>query len=94
MEELFKNKTPNASDLIKYAEKRGWNMSQSKNGPIKFKDKNGIERLIIKKGSPRTIGSEMPHVEIKNSQGKRIDPYGVSVSKKSPKNHTPINWDL
>jgi hypothetical protein len=57
-------------------------------------DKNGIRRLAIKKGSSRTPGSEDPHVEVWDPGGRRIDASGQPVSKRSPGNHTPIDWDL
>jgi len=37
---------------------------------------------------------EVPHVEIRNAAGQRIDPYGNTVTRRSPGNHTPIEWDL
>lgn len=67
---------------------------QSSGGPLKYFDSNGIERLVIKRGSARTLGSDFPHVAIRNASGQRVDPYGILVSRKSPGNHTPITWDL
>lgn len=61
---------------------------------IKYTDDNGVTRMTIKEGSPRTPGSEHPHVEIRNPEGERTDPFGNSVTRKSPDNHTPIDWDL
>ncbi len=92
---LFKGgRMAKASELIKYAEKQGWNSVKSVEGPIKFFDKNGINRITIKEGSTRTVGSEFPHIEIRNPSGKRIDPFGNNVSKKSLGNHTKIIYDL
>ncbi|MRX73037.1 hypothetical protein GJU40_12890 [Bacillus lacus] len=84
------SKTIKASDLRKYAESRGWKKTQTSNGPEKWVDKNGIARITIKGGSDRAPGSAGPHVEIKNSSGQRIDPFGNPVTRKSAGNHTPI----
>lgn len=92
--ELFLNGPPKASDLEKYAQEQGWTRSKTPDGPIKYTDGNGIVRLTIKKGSPRAPGSGNPHVEIRNSDGGRTDPYGNPVTRKSTGNHTPIIWDL
>lgn len=85
---------PKASDLERYAESQGWTRTQTPTGPPKYVDENGIARLTIKQGSPRTPGSEGPHVELRNEYGQRIDPYGNEVSKRSAGNHTEIKWDL
>jgi hypothetical protein len=61
---------------------------------LKYLDDHGIARITIKKGSPRTPGSEGPHVELRDSAGKRIDRYGKPAVRRSPDNHTPITWDL
>lgn len=82
-----------ASQLDEVASSLGWTRSQSATGPVKFTDKTGVDRLTIKQGSARTPGSEGPHVEIRNSDGMRIDPFGNLVTRKSPGNHTPIVWD-
>lgn len=52
------------------------------------------KRLTIKRGISRTPSSNNPHVEIRNAQGERIDIAGNLVARKSPKNHTPIEYDL
>ena len=92
---LFGNGSkPNASDLKKYAENQGWTYSRTENGPIKYTDENGVVRITIKQGSPRSPGSSNPHVELRNSSGQRIDPQGNPVTRKSTGNHTPINYDL
>lgn len=83
-----------ASDLRAYAKKQGWHREQTENGPEIWKDENNIKRITIKKGSPRTPGSKTPHVEIRNAQGERIDSNGNLVTRKSPQNHTPIDYDL
>lgn len=54
---------------------------------------NGVVRLTIKRGSPRTPGIGGPHVEIRNGEGLRVDPYGNPVTRRRVGNHTPINWD-
>jgi RHS repeat-associated protein len=86
------SKSIKASDLRKYAESHGWKKTQTSNGPEKWVDENGIARITIKGGSDRAPGSAGPHVEIKNSSGQRIDPFGNSVTRKSAGNHTPINF--
>jgi hypothetical protein len=83
-----------ASDIVRWAEGQGWTRTRSPGGPIKYVDQNGIVRATIKQGSPRTPGSEIPHVELRAATGQRIDPYGNPVTKPSPGNHTPIEWDL
>lgn len=83
-----------ASGIAKWAREQGWTETQTENGPPKFVDENGIVRVTLKQGSSRAPGSGMPHVEIRNAQGERIDPNGNLVTRKSPGNHTPITWDL
>lgn len=68
--------------------------SQTKGGPLKYVDDNGIPRVTIKQGSSRAPGSGNPHVEFKDASGRRIDPAGNPVSRRSPRNHTPIDYDL
>ena len=85
--------TPKASELEDYALSQGWTKTQTPNGPPKYVDENGVVRLTIKQGSPRTPGSEMPHIEIRDATGQRIDPFGNPVTRNSPGNHTPIIWD-
>ncbi|MGV9723217.1 WXG100-like domain-containing protein [Nocardia beijingensis] len=94
LDELFRNRTPKASELEDYAQSQGWVRSRTENGPIKYTDENGIVRITIKRGSGRTPGSESPHVEIRDATGQRTDPYGNPVTRKSPDNHTPIDMDL
>lgn len=91
---LFEDGPPKASDLEKYAREQGWRRSQTPDGPVKYTDDNGVVRMTIKRGSPRAPGSGSPHVEIRNGDGVRTDPYGNPVTRKSPANHTPIIWDL
>ena len=92
--QLTSGGTAKASELVRFGESQGWTRSQTPNGPIKYTDQNGVVRLTIKRGSSRTPGSESPHVEIRNASGERIDPYGNSVTRRSPGNHTSIEWDL
>jgi hypothetical protein len=95
LKDLFASgQVPKASDIEKYAQEQGWTKSQTENGPIKYTDQNGVIRITLKKGSGRTPGSENPHVEIRNSDGLRTDPFGNPVTRKSPGNHTSIDWDL
>lgn len=85
---------PKATDLGKYAEAQGWTKTQTPDGPPKYVDENGTVRMTIKEGSPRAPGSESPHVEIRDENGQRTDSYGNPVTRRSPANHTPIEWDF
>lgn len=92
---LFKGgRVARASELIKYAEQQGWKKLNNQSGPIKYADKKGIIRMTIKKGSSRSPGSELSHVELRNSSGKRIDIFGKQVPRKSQGNHTKIDYDI
>ena len=82
-----------ASQLDEFGAAQGWARSQTATGPVKYTDGNGVVRLTIKQGSPRAPGSGGPHVELRNADGIRIDPFGNPVSRTSPGNHTPIVWD-
>jgi len=84
---------PRASELDKWAQAQGWTKTQADSGPPKYVDDNGVTRLTIKEGSPRAPGSGHPHVEIRDANGQRTDPFGNPVSRRSPDNHTPIDWD-
>ncbi|WWR58702.1 hypothetical protein V1457_25895 [Saccharopolyspora sp. SCSIO 74807] len=84
---------PRASDLDKYAAAQGWTKTQTPDGPPKYVDENGVTRMTLKAGSGRAPGSGHAHVELRNDQGTRIDPHGEPVTRKSPGNHTPIDWD-
>ncbi|WP_241072541.1 hypothetical protein [Achromobacter xylosoxidans] len=93
--DLFSSgRTAKASELKRYAEGQGWKASQTEGGPLKYVDDNGVARLTIKQGSSRAPGSADPHVEFKNATGQRTDPFGNAVTRKSPDNHTPIDFDL
>jgi Pretoxin HINT domain len=83
-----------ASQLDEFGTSVGWFRSQTATGPIKFTDENAVVRLTIKLGSNRAPGSSNPHVEIRNALGQRVDPFGIPVTRTSPRNHTPIIWDL
>lgn len=85
---------PKASELEEYARSEGWTKIQTANGPPKYIDENGVTRLTIKSGTDRAPGSDGPHVEIRNADGQRVDPFGNEVTRRSPGNHTPIEWDL
>jgi hypothetical protein len=84
---------PKASDLEGYALKQGWTKSQTETGPAHYLDENGMKRLTLKQGSGRTPGSEDPHAEMRNESGNRIDSDGNEVTRRSPGNHSPIEWD-
>jgi len=85
--------TPSATELINFAKGQGWTEAPRGSGPIKLIDSNGVSRLTLTTGSPRTPGSELPHVEIRNPRGLSVDPNGNLVLRKSIGNHTPIEWD-
>ena len=68
--------------------------SQTDGGPLKYVDENGIPRVTIKQGSSRAPGSSDQHVEFKDATGQRTDAFGNPVTRKSPDNHTPIDFDL
>ena len=57
-------------------------------------DENGVARVTIKGGSQRAPDSASPHVELKDSNDQRVSPSGKPVTRKSPENHTPIDFDL
>ncbi|WP_433159655.1 DUF6531 domain-containing protein [Kribbella sp. CA-247076] len=86
--------TAKASDLVAFGDAQGWVLTQTKTGPMIFVDSAGVKRMTIKKGTPRAPGSGFPHVEVRDSTGQRIDPFGNAVTRKSPGNHIPIEWDL
>ena len=92
--QLTRGGSAKASELVEFGMAHGWTRVQTATGPIKFVDANGVTRVTIKGGSPRAPGSNFPHVEIRNAAGQRIDPYGNTVTRRSPGNHTPIEWDL
>jgi hypothetical protein len=95
LQDLFTNgRIAKASELKKFAENRGWSPRQSDNGPLKYFDKNGKERIAIKKGSARTPGSEEPHVALRDENGRFIDPFGNKVKRMDPGNHTRIDYDI
>ena len=94
LEDYFRTGTPpKASELENYALSQGWTKTQTPGGPAKYVDENGVVRMTIKEGSPRTPGSENPHVEFRDPSGQRVDPFGNPVTRRSPENHTPIEWD-
>ncbi|MGU3435030.1 hypothetical protein ACNHUS_18680 [Actinomycetes bacterium M1A6_2h] len=95
LSELFENgATPKASELEDLARGEGWARMHNPDGPIKYVDENGVVRMTIKRGSDRAPGSADPHVEIRDGSGQRTDPFGNPVSRRSPDNQTPIEWDM
>jgi RHS repeat-associated protein len=92
--QLTRNGDAGASDLMRSGQDQGWTVSKSPAGPSKFSDESGITRLTIKHGSPRAPGSNLPHIEVRDPTGQRIDPFGNPVTRNSPSNHVPITWDL
>ena len=90
---LFSNGPPKASALRSYAKSQGWTILDEGHGPEIYVDKNGVERMTIKEGSPRTPGSEHDRVSFRNAQNQRINPNGERVTRRSPGNHTPIILD-
>ena len=91
--DTHKVETPKASELEDYATSQGWTKTETPTGPAKYVDENGVARMTIKHGSPRTPGSEAPHVELREANGQRIDPFGNPVTQRSDGNHTPVEWD-
>jgi len=85
---------PKASDFKLWAELQGWQPTQTPKGSLKYVDENGVVRLTLKQGSSRTPGSNYPHVELRNPDTQRIDIWGNHVTRKSPGNHTRIQWDI
>jgi hypothetical protein len=84
-----------ASEWKAWAEEQGWTVRQTENGPPKYYDENGQVRLQIKSGSARTPGSEAPHIELRDAEGRYIDPKtGDPVPRRSVENHSSIDWDL
>lgn len=83
-----------ASAIKAKAESVGFKPAQTVNGPLKMVDENAVARVTIKGGSQRAPGSTGPHVELKTSSGERVNPAGNPVTRKSPGNHTPIDFDL
>lgn len=92
--QLTRGGSAKASDLVDFGKAQGWTRVQTATGPIKYVDANDVTRLTIKRGSPRAPGSNFPHVEMRNVAGQRIDAFGNVVTRRSPGNHTPIQWDL
>jgi hypothetical protein len=86
--------TPKASEIEQWAQNQGWTRTQTPTGPIKYVDEQGVVRVTLKKGSSRTPGSEHPHVELRDGAGQRVGPTGKPVERRSPENHTSIDWDL
>ena len=76
---LANGRTPTASEVEEYAESQGWTPDQSENGPVKYRDENGVARVTIKSGSSRTEGSEGPHLELRNASNERVDRDGNLV---------------
>ncbi|MFM6192808.1 MAG: hypothetical protein ACKPEN_05625 [Planktothrix sp.] len=85
---------PKASDFKLWAELKGWQPTQTTEGPLKYVDENGVVRLTLKQGSSRTPGSDYPHVELRNPDTQRIDIWGNHVTRKSLGNHIRIEWDI
>jgi hypothetical protein len=82
--------TTTASSIIKESQDVGFTASQTANGPLKMVDENGVARVTLKSGSERAPGSSASHVELKDSNGQRVNSQGQPVTRKSPQNHTPI----
>ena len=86
---------PRASELARWGRAQGWTVRQSRTGPMRFFDKNGVVRMELKSGSARTPGSELPHGSFRNPEGQTINPRtGEPVSRRSPENHSPIRDDM
>src|SRR6266536_6256348 len=86
-------RTPTASEIEAWALAQGWRRRETPGGPVAYVDQNGTIRAKLKKGSVLAPGSGTPHVELRDATGRRIDPSGNPVSRRSTGNHTPIHWD-
>lgn len=86
--------TPKASEVEKWAKAQGWKKIQTAGGPMSYVDSNGVKRVTIKQGSSRTLGSEGPHIALRNEHNDRININGARVTRNSPDNHEPIHWDI
>jgi hypothetical protein len=95
LSDFFKaGRTAKASELAEWARAQGWTVRQTPTGPLKFVDEKGVVRVTLKSGSSRAPGSNFPHAEFRNAAGQRVNPSGNPVTRTSPDNHTPIQWDL
>ncbi len=94
MRQVFAGRTAKVTEWARFADAQGWQRVQSGAGPLKFRDANGVDRLVIKRGSERTPGSERPDIAIRDAGGTRVDTWGNPVTRRSPGNHTPVEWDL
>jgi RHS repeat-associated protein len=84
-------RVPTMRQVANWAERQGFRRTQSPTGPVKYIDRNGVARIEIKQGSPRTPGSELPHIGARNPQGNRIDPRtGNRAPRSSPESHAPV----
>ncbi len=93
--ELFESgKVAKATEIESWAAQSGWQRIKKPTGPIKYFDDAGVERVTIKRGSPRTPGSQDPHISLRNSNDELIDPWGNKVGRESPGNHVPIDYDI
>jgi hypothetical protein len=80
---------PTEAELRAVAEAKGWTLTQTPTGPPTYVDSQGTPRLKIKSGSARTPGSGSPHIEVRDANGQRTDPFGNPVTRRSPGNHYP-----
>lgn len=87
-------RTAKASELAADALRQGFTAQKATAGPLKFIDGNGVVRLTLKQGSNRTPGSNFAHAEFRNAAGQRVDAFGSAVTRTSPGNHTPIDFDF
>ncbi len=83
---------PTRERLVRFGNEQGWEASQTETGPLQFRDENGTVRLQIKSGSPRTPGSEGPHISYRDVYGAFRDPVtGEWVDRRSAGNHRAFN---
>lgn len=84
-----------AKELAAFSGRSGWYpFRKNPTSPLSYVDKRGVPRITIKKGSVRTPGSEIPHASIRNFKGELVDNTGKPTTRRSPGNHTPIDWNL
>jgi len=55
-------------ELATFAQVKNWTISKESTGSVRYSDKNGVNRLLIRKVKG------MPYAEIRNEENERIDP--------------------
>lgn len=68
-------------------------VGQSHQDPNTLKAEALRKRANSKTMRFRRAGSEMPHAELRDATGQRIDPFRTPATTNCPDNHAPIQWD-